>query len=224
MLMEAVTLSVRKVSLFPQSHCRHCIQDHDDKVSLIRYENWECGGQRGITELLVNQTNPDNADLVPLVLRVHRTSIDLNKELRFKKLLGEKTIENQILDALNYVDQSSLWFGFQDDANCVFFMLPYVAGVLRLADVESKRMFTQNCLVLSGPTPICNDCSRLHVQDSKRKRCKEEQMEVHPKCNNRCVTKEELAMQLKNEQKVQRNGEKREEYWRGKFQKECVAV
>lgn len=38
------------------------------------------------------------------------------------------------------------------------------------------------------------------------------------------MTKEELEMQLKSEQRVRRNAEKREEYWREKFQKECVAV
>lgn len=36
--------------------------------------------------------------------------------------------------------------------------------------------------------------------------------------------KEELEMQLKSEQRVRRNAEKREEYWQEKFQKECVAV
>ena len=199
----------------------HCIQDRDDQVSLIRHENWEFGGQRGITELLVKQTN---LDLVSLVVRAHGNSVDLNKDLGFKKLLGEKRIENQVVYALNYLDQSSLCFGFEDDDNCVLSMLTDVTGVLRLADIESKRVFAHKCLVLSGPSGICNNCSRLRVQNGKRKRRKESQMEIHPKCNKRYMTKEEVEVQLKNEQKVGRNAEKREEYWREKFQKECVAV
>ena len=83
------------------------------------------------------------------MVRAHGNSIDLNKELKFKKLLGEKTIENQISYALNYVDQSSLCYGFQEDASCVLSTLTHVAGVVRLADVESKRVFARNCLVRS---------------------------------------------------------------------------
>lgn len=205
-------------------HWHYCIQDHDDQISLIRLENWELGDQRGITELLVRQSNHDNPDLVCLVVRAHGNSVDLNKEFGFKKLLGDKTIENQILYALNYVDQSTLCFGFEDDANCVPSMLTHVAGVVRLANVESKRLFAHNCLVVSGPSQICINCSRLRAQYGKRKRRKESQMAIHPKCNKRYMTKEELEMQLKCEQKVRRNAEKREEYWREKFQKECVAV
>ena len=44
-------------------------------------------------------------------------------------------IENQILFALNYVDQSSLCFGFKDDANCVPSMVTHVAGVVRLSNM-----------------------------------------------------------------------------------------
>ena len=133
-------------------HWHYCNQDHDDQVSLIRLENWEFGGQQGITELLVRQTNHDNPDLVSLVVRVHWNSIDLNKEFGFKKLFGDRTIENQILYALNYVDQSSLCFGFEDDANCVPSMLTHVGGVVRPANVESKRLFAYNCLVVSDPS------------------------------------------------------------------------
>ena len=49
-------------------------------------------------------------------------------------------------------------------------------------------------------------------------------MAIHPKCNKRYMTKKELEMRLKSEQKVRRNAEKREEYWQEKFPKECVAV
>ena len=219
---ESLPVSLKNMQL--PNHWHYCIQDHDDQVSFIRHENWEFSGQWGITELLVKQGNPDNPDLVSLVVRAHGNSVDLNNEFGFTKLLGERTIENQILYALNYVDQSSLCFGFEDDANCVPSMLTHVAGVLRLANVESKRLFAHNCLVVSDPSQICNNCSRLRVQYGKRKRRKESQMEIHPKCNKRYMTKEELEMQLKSEQKARRNAEKREEYWREKFQKECVAV
>ena len=203
----------------------HCIQDRDDQVSLIRHDNWEFSGQRGTTELLITQTT---SPLVSLVVRAHGNSVDLNKELGFKKLLGGSTIENQILHALTYVDQSSICFGFQDDDNCVLAMATHVTGVLRQLQpdgVESKRVFAHNCQVLiSGPGGICNNCYRLRVLNSKRKRRKENQTEIHAKCNKRYMTKEELELQLKMEQKVRRNAEKREEYWREKFQKECVAV
>ncbi len=200
----------------------HCLEDRDDQVSFIRHENWDFSGQRGITELLVKKTN--QLDPVSLVVRAHGSSVDLNKDLGFKKLLGEKTIDDQVLDALNYADKSSLCCGFQDDDNCVLTMSTYVTGVLRLADVESKRVFAENCLVLSGPSGICNNCSRLRVKSGKRKRRKETQMEIHPKCNKRYLSKEEVEAQLKNEQKVRRNAEKREQYWREKFQEECVIV
>ena len=87
-----------------------------------------------------------------------------------------------------------------------------------------KARGCSHAIALCGPSQICNNCSRLRLQYNKRKRRKESQMEIHPKCNKRYMTKEELAMQLKNEQKVRRNAEKREEYWQEKFQKECVAV
>ena len=106
---ESLPVSLKNMQL--PDHWHYCIQDHNDQVSLIQLENWEFGGQRGITELLVRQSNHDNPDLVSLVVRAHGNSVDLNKEFGFKKLLGDRTIENQILFAPNYVDQSSLlWF------------------------------------------------------------------------------------------------------------------
>ena len=84
------------------------------------------------------------------MVRAHGNRFDLNKELRFKKLLGEKTFKNQISYALNYVDLSSLCFGLQDEAGYVFSMLTHVASVACLTDVESKWVFAHNCLVLSG--------------------------------------------------------------------------
>ena len=209
---ESLPVSLKNVQL--PDHWHYCIQNRDDQVSFIRLENWEFGGQRGITEVLVRQSNHDNPDLVSLVARAHGNSVDLNKEFGFKKLLGDRTIENQILFALNYVDQSSLCFGFEDDANCVPSMLTHVAGVVRLANVESKRLFAHNCLVVSDPSQlqICNNCSRPRAQYGKRKRRKESQMAIHAKCNKRYMTKEELEMQFQSEQRVRRNAEKREEY------------
>ena len=202
----------------------HSITDRHDQVSFIRHENWEFCGQRGTTELLVKETKPHE---VSLTAKSHCSTVDLKNNLKFDNMFKDTPIEEQILLAMNYIDQSSLCFGFQDDDDCVLTTLPHVTGILQeLYPVEnqSKRVFAHNCLVLSGSGGICANCARLRLTSANRKRRKENQPVIHPKCNKRFMNKEEVQLQLKMEQTARYNAEKREQYWREKFKKECVDV
>ena len=202
----------------------HSIKDGSDQVSFVRHEIWEFRKQRGTTELRVNQNSPSE---ITLQVKSHGCSVDLKKDLGLERSFKNVSFERQILLALKFIEHSNLCFGFPlNDSEKVMTMLPHLTGGFESMSDGPKecnncRVFAQNCLVLtSGPSKICHSCSRLHTVDSNRRKRKANQTTVSPACNKRFMTKEEVEHQLKMDQMARRNAEKREAYWREKFEKE----
>ena len=204
----------------------HFIKDGSDQVSFIRHEVWEFIKQRGTTELRVNQISPSE---ITLQVKSHGCSVDLRKDLGLERLFKNVSFERQISLAIKFIEHSHLCLGFHlNDSERVMTMLPHLTGGFEsMSDGlrDCRRVLAQNCLVLtSGSWKICHSCSRLHTVDSNRRKRKANQTTVSPACNERFMTKEEVEYQLKMEQMARRNAEKREAYWREKFEKESVLV
>ena len=204
----------------------HFIKDGSDQVSFIRLEIWEFSKQRGTTELRVNQISPSE---ITLQVKSHGCSVNLKRDFGLERLFKNMLFERQISLAIKFIEHSHLCFGFHlNNSERVMTMLPHLTGVFEsMSDglKDCKRVFAQNCLVLtSGLSKICHSCSRLHTVDSNRRKRKANQTTVSPACNKRFVTKEEVEYQLKMEQMARRNAEKREACWREKFEKELALV
>ena len=200
------------------------IEEGPEQATFIRHESWEVNNQRGITELIVSYTTRKEASMI---VRAHGCSVNLKKGFGLERLLEDVPVEKQILLALQFIENSSLCFGFklEEDQN-VMTLLPHVNGVIgEINDnLRRKTVFAENCLVLAGRGVICANCSRLQKVDTNRRKRKAEEKILHPACNKRFMTKEELECLLKSEQLARRNAEKREKYWREKFDREAVQV
>lgn len=194
---------------------------------VIRYESWEFSQQRGITELRVKQTSPQE---ITLQAKAHGCSVDLKTGLGLEEILSKLPMERQISLATQFIENSHICLGFQlSDCDSVMTMLPHVTGVFQsIAEgeglIECKKVFAQNCLVLTGPSKICHNCSHLQTVDANRRKRKANQAIVHPACNKRFMTRHDVECQLKREQMARRNAEKREMYWREKFDNEAIVV
>ncbi|KAL9977381.1 hypothetical protein ACROYT_G014774 [Oculina patagonica] len=104
-------------------------------------------------------------------------------------------------------------------------LLPHINGVLREHDgSECQTVFGENCPVLVDAARACKNCSRLHRVDNNHRKRKAEQQMVHPFCNKRFMTKQDIECQLKSEQRANRNAERRELYLRQKFENEAALV
>ena len=211
------------VSTLKLPDCWYVIEDGAEQISIIRHERWEFRKQRGTTELKVINKTPQE---ITLQVKSHGCSVDLKKDCGLEGILNSMPVEKQIVLAVNYRENSYLCFGFrlEEDEN-VMALLPNINGVLREHDGrECQTVFAENCQVLVDTARACQNCSRLHQVDNNRRKRKAEQPMVHPSCNKRFMTKQDIECQLKSEQRARRNSERREIYWRQKFEQEAVRV
>ena len=64
----------------------------------------------------------------------------------------------------------------------------------------------------------------MQTADKKCRKRKADNEALSPYCNKRFLTEEEVEYQLKREQMAKRNAEKREVFWREKFENEAVVI
>ena len=70
----------------------------------------------------------------------------------------------------------------------------------------------------------CAVPSKKKKKKKKKRQRKEKRASIHPHCNRRYLTREELNVLLQTERTARLNAERRERYWRGKFDREAVEV
>ena len=203
----------------------HFIKDGSDQISFIRHEGWELSNQRGIIELRVTQNTPSN---ITFKVNSHECSVDLKRDLGVEQLFNKMSFDRQILLAIQFIESSNVCLGFPlKESERVMTLVPHRTGVLEsMTDgLQGKKVFAQNCLVLtSSPSKTCQNCLRVQSADKKCRKRKANNKTLSPYCNKRFLTKEEVEYQLKGEQMAKRNAEKREVFWREKFENEAVLI
>ena len=92
-------------------------------------------------------------------------------------------------------------------------------------ETEKKvnKAFSLKCLVFSLPGSQCSECRQLLELYNTKMQCREKRVSIHLKCNKEYLRKE-VVLQVHQEQKRRFNAEKRERYWREKFENESVEV
>lgn len=110
-------------------------------------------------------------------------------------------------------------------------MIPHESGIFfdlstnRTTETVERRAFSANCSILSRAGQCCYNCKNLHYLEKKiRKRKLETNGVISPFTNKRFLSKEEVTEQLKLERQARLNAEKRERYWREKFEAECIEM
>ena len=153
------------VSTLKLPDCWHVIEDGTEQISIIRHESWEFRKQRGTTELKVINKTPQE---ITLQVKSHGCSVDLKKDCGLEGILNSMPVEKQILLAVNYIENSSLCFGFRlEEGENVMALQPHVNGVLREhGGSECQTVFAENCQASVDTARACQNCSRLHKVDN----------------------------------------------------------
>ena len=119
---------------------------------------------------------------------------------------------------------ASVCLGVQTLDDAVIALLPYLSGKLLdlMTGEEEVRAFAEDCVMFAAPWVPCTRCTHLQKTDLRKRKRKAEAKTIHPKCNKRYLSREEIQSQLSEEQK--RKSEKREKYWKDKCRGECVEM
>ena len=83
---------------------------------------------------------------------------------------------------------------------------------------------SSSCKIFSSRDGRCSECKNLLRSQPLKRQRKEKRASIHPHCNRRYLTREELNELLQNERTARLNAEQRERYWRGKFDSEAVEL
>ena len=110
-------------------------------------------------------------------------------------------------------------------------MLPHESGIYsdlsanRTPETVERRAFSANCSILSRAGQCCSNCRNLHYLEKKiKKRKLETNGVIGPFTDKRFLSKEEVTKQPQLERQARLNAEKRERYWKEKFEAECIEM
>ncbi|KAL9980208.1 hypothetical protein ACROYT_G008763 [Oculina patagonica] len=193
----------------------HLLNDQGGHLSFVRYEPWSFRKQRVVTEVRV-------ADSVSLTS--HGCQIDLTnffKQECLEKLPTSKRIEI----ILTFVDTSNLCLGVPiKEGEVSSTIIPHESGDLATTEATERRAFSSNCSVLASAGQCCSNCKNLQHLEKKREKRKLASNGPSPFTNKRYLSKDEVAKQLKIERQARINAERRETYWREKFEAQCIEM
>lgn len=131
---------------------------------------------------------------------------------------------------MNYLNGTILCLGIPlEEGETMSALIPHITGKLSdVTDLEKKaetRSFSSTCQIISNGVALhCANCRHLKFVDRQRKSRSEKRKSVNPRCNKRFLSKEEIMQQLKEETKLRKNAEMREQYWREKFDAEALEM
>ena len=200
------------------------IENNPDCISLVRPEKWEFNKTRAVTEVVV--TKSPNSGSTFITIRAHGCEHDLSDV----PSLSTSSIKNRIIVALNFVEKSTFCTGIslpQGEGMQPIPPAPHVTCSFKdlLNDgQETTKLFSSNCKIFSFHGARCTECSKLLKNYNIKKQRKEKRNDIHPFCNKRYLSKEEVNFQLQLEKRKRILAEMREKYWKEKFENESVQL
>ena len=108
--------------------------------------------------------------------------------------------------------------------------LPHVTGQYvdfskGTESVGETRVFSNNCNIITVNCGICCvNCRNIKLLGSRAKSRRLARDSIHPYTNKRYLSKSEVVQQLAQERQARQNTEKRERYWREKFDSKCLEM
>lgn len=199
------------------------VENSPNCISIVRLENWEINNVRASTEVVVTRSAASTDALIEV--KAHGCKRDLASILGFHSM----PMEERIGLAIDCVEKSSFCTGISlpnEDSLQVF--VPHITTTYKTLEQQTEnevnKFFSLKCLVFSPPGSKCSECRQLLKLHNTKMQRREKRVGIHPKCNKRYLRKEEVVLQVHQEQKRRVNAEKRERYWREKFENESVEV
>lgn len=200
--------------------------------TFFRREKMEFNAQRITLEVLIEL--PKEPCFSPTyTIKAHSCQIDLREILFLPPvdfISSPLAVKEQISHVIRYLDTSNLCLGvLLNDGEEIIAMLPHITGKLDdITHPEIKaewRSFSSSCQILAnGSTTHCSKCGNLKVVNSRRNSRKETRSSVHPKCKKSYLTKDEINEQLKESNRIRKNAESREKFWKTKFESESLVM
>ena len=205
----------------PLNNGWHLLLDQGEDLSLIRHESWSFQNQRVITEVKVRSKNGLNS----ISLHSHGCQTDITDLFKLDYLKNQHSSIELILSIVN---SSPLCRGITV-TEALHTTLPHETGYYSDLTSSTKnseqRAFSANCSIISSVGECCSNCKKLHHLVQK---CKKRKLESNgvasPFTNKRFLSKDEVEKQLQKERQARLNAEKREKYWREKFEAECLEM
>ena len=91
--------------------------------------------------------------------------------------------------------------------------------------VGETRVFSNNCNIITVKYGICCvNCRNIKLLGSRAKSRRLARDSIHSHTNKRYLSQSEVAQQLAKERQALQNTEKRERYWREKFDSQCLEM
>lgn len=214
----SLSLELSKIHL-PENWTR--VEDNANTVSFVRLEKWSFDNQRVSTAVAVSQT--DNNTFI--TIRSHGCETEVPTDV----VLGSMQLAKQIGAVFRHIDNSLFCGGFcLSEGESFLALADCVKGSYKdlsaeLVEKQQVVYFSSSYKTFSSHDGRCSECKNLKYHNLKRQR-KEKRASIHPHCNRRYLTREELNVQLQNQRTARLNAERRERYWKGKFDSEAVEL
>ena len=197
------------------------MEDNANTISFVRLEKWSLDNRRVSTTVAVSQT--DNNTFI--TIRTHGCETEVPNVV-----LGSMPLAKQIGAVFHHIDNSSFCGGFcLSEGESLLALADCVKGSYRDLSAESVEQqqvvyFSSSCKIFSSRDGRCSKCKNLLRSHNLKRQRKEKRTSIHPHCNRRYLTRGELNVLLQNERTARLNAERRERYWRGKFDSEAVEL
>lgn len=197
--------------------------DKSNFVSFVRPEKWEFNNVRAVTEVVVSK--PANSANAFITIKAHGCQKDLSDVPGLSSL----SVQGQVSLALEYIQKSSFCNGFAlPEGESIQAFVPHVSGLYNDLSNDGQDnislVFSSQCKIFAVAGARCSECNKVFKMQNKKRQRKEKRIGINPKCNKRYLAKEEVVLQLKKERSNRINAERREKYWRDKFENECFRM
>jgi len=155
-------------------------------------------------------------DSTYLTIRTHGCETELPNAV-----LGSLPLVKRVGAVFDYIKNSTLCGGFRlpKGESLLATGTDHLEGSFRNLAEDSAHEnpimvhFSSRCKIFSFRDGLCSECKNLLKAHTLKKR-KEKRSTIHPHCNRRCLTKEEMKAVLQSEKNARLNAQGSELYWR----------
>ena len=201
------------------------MSDDPNNVSFLRFESCSFNSQRISTEVKITQLSSSK---ISYSLISHGCESDIGKFMDIS-YIERYPLSQRINLILAFVNNAKFCKGatLEDGETTT---LPHVTGQYvdfskGTESVGETRVFSNNCNIITVNCGICCvNCRNIKLLGSRAKSRRLARDSIHPYTNKRYLSKSEVVQQLAQERQARQNTEKRERYWREKFDSKCLEM
>ena len=207
------------------------VSDNANNMSLLGFESCSFNNHRLSTEVKITQLSSESSCRICYSLISHGCESDIGKFMDIS-YIERYPLSQRINFILAFIDNAKLCKGTTLEHGETT-TLPYTTGqyVVFTEETDSNgklsktRVFSKNCNIITvQDRTCCSNCRNIKLLGSQAKHRRLSRDSIHSHTNKRYLSKSEVVQQLAKEREQRQNGEKRECYWREKFNSQCFEI